>query len=162
MKKVLMALVVSGLSLARPLPLGNVRLEVQTNPLGPKPAKVSRLLQVKNNGSVSLRTCNTAIPPRPGFKACTTKEIARLTAYEIDRIDREIDLARRGKIKKWSGPICKALPTETRKYSADNGRVFLKQGPVPCGAPTYNDSAAATSLVGRLNTLLAKAHVFND
>lgn len=124
----------------------NVRLEARVTPL-PAFAKKDKkaIVQVYSDGEVKGYLCAEKQP-------CTAARLARLTAYEMDALERDISTARWGKLDR-PGPgtkVCKALPFESRSYTADNGRILLQKGNFPCGLTTTNRSPAAKKLLGLL------------
>lgn len=88
---------------------------------------------------------------------CATKEIKRLSADEMDTIESLIADARDGKqVRIPNRALCFVAPFKTERYTADNGKVFLKSGHL-CNGWLVNDSEAAGELVGILAKLRMEA-----
>jgi len=106
-------------------------------------------IRVLFNGIVQKTVCNTK-------GLCSGSTIAKLDAYEMDRIERDIRMASRGRIiyPQVGGVHCLAIPTEQVTYRADGNQVLLREGTRPCGAMTYNSSPAASRLVQKLDGFL--------
>jgi hypothetical protein len=118
----------------------------------PKPGVMggqTRVLTVDASGTVIYRT-SQAIPG--GAKS---RVVANLTAFQMDRIERLIERAKKGAIvNELYRVACFAPSMNTINYSAANGFVFLKSGTI-CDGITINNSFAAKRLVNIIDRLLA-------
>lgn len=143
----LLSLLVLGSSAHAALPRNNVRLQYVQSPNRIVFGGTTTLLSVLANGRV-IESYQSALPrPLP------VREVARLDAYQMDRIDRLINQARRGRIVTTNSQIrCLAISQFKDTFTADNGRVFLKKGAM-CENYTYNTSRAAQQLVTLLQNL---------
>lgn len=108
-------------------------------------------MEVQANGNVELTVFKGA---RKEFGPVVVKTLAN---EEMATIETLITAAATGETKHWTGPVCLAISTRTRSVTADDGKVFVRSGAFPCGAPTYNDSKAATELSTIATTLLHEA-----
>lgn len=120
----------------------NTRLELVVSPIGhgvPPTKPISVVVSVSSNGQVTFRD-----------RFLSPVTIKRLSAYEMDRIERLIEAAKDGVIQH-NQEFCLAIPTHSFRYSADQGRIFLKSGSSPCGGSIVNDTEAAKTLVRMLD-----------
>lgn len=124
----------------------NIRLALRVTPIKNLSGHERSAITINSRGVVVGEKCRVGAP-----KSCHQYTLARLDAYAIDRIDRGIEEARRDRLVKWTGPVCKALPYAQAVYRADRGSLVLKRGPRPCGAPTYREGRAAQALVALLD-----------
>jgi len=117
-----------------------------------------KVITVRANGEVTYRFCAKFPQGAHSTRPCTTTFIARLTAHRMDKIERDIRAAEFGSILDNSRMIrCRAIPGEHENFTADGGSALLKDGAVPCGGMTWNDSVAAKRLVVYLQNLMLKA-----
>jgi hypothetical protein len=153
MKKMLMTLIlaVSAVSaFATEMPLRNVRLELKMTPIaGFKGETIT--IDILENGAVYGKR---KLPGRPALPV----QFDRLSLSEIGRIDSLIEDARYVSVlpPNPNEIICRALSTHGRTLFADNDRVFLQSGPVPCGHQTRNASPATEDLLRIANEEYAK------
>lgn len=162
MKKVLGFVVVLALGQsAMATSLRDVRLHLEVGPAMTdlSRTKMSENILVYGDGEVVGRTCKF-VGLRHGIPHCSSKTIAELSSYEMDRIQRLIDRASRGEIIEpdFGAPRCLAMPIETRRYTADNASVLLESGTYPCGGITYNESRSAQRLVEMLRNYQSQYH----
>lgn len=125
----------------------DLRLVFQTRPNGMVAGGRTEQVVVLNNGSVQVRSLQAI---QNGFKK---KEIARLTAEEMDGINRLIDDASEaGTIYRKNTILCIVAPMTVSDYLADNGKVVLKSGHA-CEGWKLNESRAAFHLIRKLDAL---------
>lgn len=127
----------------------DVRLEHKNLPARGVAGGKTTTVTVFNDGVV-LRQVTQAVPVvRPATV------ITRLSAYQMDRIERLIDRAEGGATAVVpTGARCIVAPMDTNLYTADNGQVFLKSGHF-CTGYRENVRPAAKQLINQLDQLIS-------
>lgn len=117
-------------------------------------ANPNHSLDVYVNGQVVHRVASPQLPNGGGYKV-----VGRLSAHQVDRIERLIRRARPVKPGfEASRAFCFAPSMFTDTYNADNYSLPLRKGAMCDGGFQINDKPAAKKLVAVLNALENAAH----
>ena len=142
MKKLFLSLVVA---FAAHSAMANVQLELKHAPLNPVQGDQVKYIRLYTNGTVFLNYCDaltgTCLP---------ATHLATLSHYAMNHIYQQTEFARGGALLE-NKPLCTAVPSESKVYSASNGTVSLEFGTYPCGVFTVNQTNAADYLISVLN-----------
>ncbi len=149
MKKVFIGLFVVG-QLAMASSFSDVRLQYTSRPAGVLTLsdKTLKIVRVLGTGDVVGFIC----PTGRVTKSCVKYELATLSDAERATIEKEIAGASEAPITPPPTINCKAMPIAVVNYSADNGRVYLLAGEVPCGRNSVRSGKEASDLMDRLAT----------
>ncbi len=135
----------------------DVRLKLERVPVRGLAGGARETLTVTSKGRVLEMTCRAVRKP------CETKLVAILDRNEMEVIETLIDDARDGEIVSNSPRFhCLAMNIGVDTYTADNGKILLAAGAVPCPTHTSrNVSPAAEKLIEKLRNLRKQANHLN-
>lgn len=133
---------------ARPLPVDVLRFEHISRLAG----GTNHVLTVNHRGEVFHQETSARPVPTPRTL------VARLPAYEMDRIYRLIDQAQYARLEREPVKMyCFAPSAFTLRYTANGGSTLLRSG-APCDGFLSRKSPAAAELTRTLNHLEGLAH----
>ncbi len=142
MKKLFLSLVVA---FAANSAMANVQLELKQSTLNPVEGDQVKFIRLYTNGTVFLNYCDALTG------VCNpATHLATLSHYAMNHIYAQTEYARGGVLIE-NKPLCTAVPSEQKIYSASNGTVLLETGTYPCGVYTVNRTDAADYLISVLN-----------
>jgi len=142
MKKLFLSLIVA---FSAHTAMANVQLELKHASLNPVEGDQTKYIRVHTNGTVLITYCDSLTG------ACLpATHVATLSHYAMNHIYRETEFARGGNLIE-NKPLCTAVPSESKSYSASNGTVALEYGTYPCGVFTVNATNSADYLISVLN-----------
>ena len=124
--------------------MANVALEVRVSPLNSFPGATTKYVRVYNSGEVYRSYCEIS-----NGHCYPATRLAVLSHYAMNHIFNLNEEARYGVIQD-NTPLCAAVPSEAKTYTASNGSVLLENGTYPCGMFSMNQSDAAYYLLGVL------------